>query len=409
MYAIPLLSRSHASSGLSQRSLVSAPKHKRNIDPAVRFVKRQAGSGSISALTKRRSSCYTKTLINNCVRYLRPSCSSFFCRLISTGLRATSICRSAAGGKVITPIGSADDHAQSAAVQSDGKIVAAGTIFNGANNDFAGARYSPNGNYVLSSREWDGTAANVGAVTFARTATPTVTPTGTPCSYRVLIVYTDENGGPPTQLRTALLAEPGIRAVDLFDAGFATPTLALLQQYDIVLPFLVLKFADATAMGNVLADYIDAGGVVVGHTYLYGEDVPIEGRFVTGGYSPYTISVVNNFTNRTLGTFDPLHPLMQGVTALASNRNNDATLAPGASLVASWNTGAPLIAVKTVGGHTSVGVTAYVGNNGAWSGNFARIIVNAGRWLRPASCGAAFDFDGDAKTDISIFRPAPGE
>ena len=45
------------------------------------------------------------------------------------------------GGKVITPIGSSFDYAQSVAIQSDGKIVAAGYSYNGANADFALVRY----------------------------------------------------------------------------------------------------------------------------------------------------------------------------------------------------------------------------------------------------------------------------
>jgi uncharacterized delta-60 repeat protein len=49
------------------------------------------------------------------------------------------------GGKVITLIGSSDDHANSVAIQSDGKIVAAGYSYNGTTNDFAVVRYNPNG------------------------------------------------------------------------------------------------------------------------------------------------------------------------------------------------------------------------------------------------------------------------
>src|SRR5262249_36554690 len=51
------------------------------------------------------------------------------------------------------------------------------------------------------------------------TATPTPTSTGTPgaCQLRVLIAYSD-TGGPPTTLQNQILAEPGVIAVDLFDA-----------------------------------------------------------------------------------------------------------------------------------------------------------------------------------------------
>ncbi len=49
------------------------------------------------------------------------------------------------GGKVITPIGSADDRGQAIALQPDGKIVVAGKCSNGSNWDFCLARYQANG------------------------------------------------------------------------------------------------------------------------------------------------------------------------------------------------------------------------------------------------------------------------
>ena len=48
-------------------------------------------------------------------------------------------------GKVTTPVGSAYDNAYSVAIQSDGKIVVAGTSYNGSNNDFAVVRYNSDG------------------------------------------------------------------------------------------------------------------------------------------------------------------------------------------------------------------------------------------------------------------------
>jgi uncharacterized delta-60 repeat protein len=49
------------------------------------------------------------------------------------------------GGKVITAIGSASDRAYSVILQSDGKIVVAGDTHNGLNYDFALVRYNSNG------------------------------------------------------------------------------------------------------------------------------------------------------------------------------------------------------------------------------------------------------------------------
>ena len=47
--------------------------------------------------------------------------------------------------------------------------------------------------------------------------------------------------------------------VDLFNANTGTPTLSTLKSYDAVLITSDLLFADATTLGNNLADYVDAG------------------------------------------------------------------------------------------------------------------------------------------------------
>ena len=54
------------------------------------------------------------------------------------------------GGKVTTAIGPANDYADSVVIQSDGKIVVAGASWNGENNDFALARYNVDGSLDTS-------------------------------------------------------------------------------------------------------------------------------------------------------------------------------------------------------------------------------------------------------------------
>ena len=48
-------------------------------------------------------------------------------------------------GVVITSVGDLSDYANSIAIQSDGKIIAAGSSYNGSDNDFAVVRYNSNG------------------------------------------------------------------------------------------------------------------------------------------------------------------------------------------------------------------------------------------------------------------------
>ncbi len=63
-------------------------------------------------------------------------------RYTSTGLLDTGF---GTAGKVITPNGAASDGAYAVAIQSDGKIVAVGVSYNGVDNDFALARYTSTG------------------------------------------------------------------------------------------------------------------------------------------------------------------------------------------------------------------------------------------------------------------------
>src|SRR4029453_5100118 len=149
------------------------------------------------------------------------------------------------------------------------------------------------------------------------TASPTATPTatGSPgvCQFHVLIAYADI-GGAPTTLPNQILAEPGVIAVDLFDAFSGTPTLQQLQQYNIVVPFSNNVYFDAVGMGNVLADYADTGGVVVGLNFnWFGPPFGFDGRWITGGYTPFNVGPTN-FTTSCLGTYDTTHPLMQGIS-----------------------------------------------------------------------------------------------
>ena len=107
-----------------------------------------------------------------------------------------------------------------------------------------------------------------------------------------------------------------------FDAQACMLTLAQLQQYNIVVPYSNFSFIDPVALGDNLADYVDGGGIVVQQGFsFYGPGQPygINGRWDTGQYSPYDYSPNISATAVTLGSFNAGHPLMAGVTTLATN------------------------------------------------------------------------------------------
>ena len=108
---------------------------------------------------------------------------------------------------------------------------------------------------------------------------------------------------------------------------------------------------------------------------------------MTGGYTPFNADAPTLFTDSTLGAFTAGHPLMQGVTTLNGHFRHTVALASGATQVAAWADGVPLIAVKNQAGHTGIGINNYVGENpNQWSGEFGRVVVNAAHWLG-GSCG----------------------
>ncbi len=214
-------------------------------------------------------------------------------------------------------------------------------------------------------------------------ATPTPTPTPGGCQFHVLIVGADT--GAPTDLQNQILAEPGVLTADFFDAQAGTPTLAQLQQYQIVVPYSNFPFLDGVMLGDNLADYADGGGIVVQLGFSHygpGQPYGVNGRWLTGNYNPYDYSTNLGFGAFTLGAFNAAHPLMAGVATLNSDFQNIVAPAGGATEVAAASNGNSLVAYRPVsGGHTTVGITAYVGADATESGHWGRVIVNAGRWL----------------------------
>ena len=147
-----------------------------------------------------------------------------------------------------------------------------------------------------------------------------------------------------------------------------------------------------------------------------GDGHGINGRWVSGGYNAYDYSFNAEFNSFSLGAFNAGHPLMAGVTALNSNLANVVTPNAAATEVAQNNFGESLVAFRPVsGGHTTVGVTAWVGGGAIQSGDWGRVVVNAGNWL--LSCGggeltlvsAASRKTHGAKGDFDIDLPLTGD
>lgn len=161
-------------------------------------------------------------------------------------------------------------------------------------------------------------------------------------------------------VRAKLLATGQFTSVDEVDVMFSTPTLAQLESYDSVLVWSDFGFADPNALGDTLADYVDAGHGVVTSTFANTFYVPLGGRWTSGGYDPIVPDDVTAFTPLTLGAVaQPAHPIMAGVTNFSGGNASWHTIGAlnaGTSLVASWSDGLPLVAERS---GTDVGLNMF--------------------------------------------------
>lgn len=185
----------------------------------------------------------------------------------------------------------------------------------------------------------------------------------------------------------AKLTSAGVFAsVSTFDGGTGTPTLPYLVTFDAALVANRQSWQDKVAMGNVLADYVDAGyGVVLAPFANAGvyDDNGLAGRW-TGSYNCIPFS---RYTSgpATLGTITlPDHLPSSGVQSFnggaSSFRPSTSSLQPGAALCLSWSDGKPLAAFGPLINRADIGFypTSSDINPAYWStsGDGLKIMVN---------------------------------
>jgi hypothetical protein len=183
-----------------------------------------------------------------------------------------------------------------------------------------------------------------------------------------------------------------VQAVDLSASG-GFPSLSQLQFFDVLLVYSDVEFGDPVALGDLLADYVDAGGALVLAVFAMNPTWSLDGRFETDDY--YAIpesTVAGNDGPIALGTFDALHPILSGVSAFsggtASLRPSGAGVHAQATEVASWSDGAPLVATRLVNGVRRVDLGFFPPSSavdlGLWSGDGDLLLANALLWAAGA-------------------------
>jgi len=171
---------------------------------------------------------------------------------------------------------------------------------------------------------------------------------------------------------------------DVFDFGplgqNRVPRLDELLQYDVV--FVGGRWGPipgSDAMGNRLADYMDAGGnVIMDHVSMFSSSIwGIGGRWQSDGYAPVA--------NTRLGSiYVPGHPILDGVSSWgAIYIMNINSVTSGATRVADWASGQVAIATKenpiVHNGARAVYLDVVPFFNFD-SGDYFRVMANAIRW-----------------------------
>ncbi len=203
-------------------------------------------------------------------------------------------------------------------------------------------------------------------------------------TYEVLILTPDvgSGGGNVNALLAALAPFADLHVTVWNPDADGTPQATDLLPYEVVILGNDVKWVnmEKTATGDALADYIDAGGKVIEGLYTQSHDEwGFAGRYMTGGYSPFTRATRDIWGADQMAILDPAHPLMLGVThASDAWGHQDPGLQAGASLLAEWNLSRqPYVALND---HV-VALNQLLHHQANWSGDVGVILHNAVLWL----------------------------
>jgi hypothetical protein len=207
-------------------------------------------------------------------------------------------------------------------------------------------------------------------------------PTG---NVEVLLLTPDQaSGGDTSLIQSTLEAFPDLN-VTLWDAKRGAPTGADLAAYEVVVVGNDYLWTAAglqpEAVGDALADYIDAGGKVIDTLFVHDyRGWELGGRYLEESYSVFGPSTADmTATPYSLGTvYDPAHPIMAGVntimdTPTIGTGHQDVGVAPGAVRLADWSSGEVFVAYN----EAVVGVNQMWYHGANWTGDVPELMHNA--------------------------------
>ena len=158
--------------------------------------------------------------------------------------------------------------------------------------------------------------------------------------------------------------------------SLAPPDLLTLDNYAAVMVVSNLGFQNPAGLGDVLKSYVDQGhGVVIAeytNSTTQGPNTELAGGFAASDYWAIEPGPTTSNPNLTLGIVHVANsPLLNNVHTLNGGTGAayvNSTVNAAATDVIDWSNGLPLVATRTIGSGTVVGLNMYPPNNQAWSG-----------------------------------------
>ncbi len=220
-----------------------------------------------------------------------------------------------------------------------------------------------------------------GGTALAQPARTVIFPAGLPSAgeIAVLIISPDNT---VAGLVATLAAYPDL-LVTVWPTSSANPGLADMQPYDVVIVGNDLLWTavgwDKVSIGNALADYIDGGGKVIEAMYVQSfDDWGFGGRYLTGGYSPFTVASTDVWGAGSMTISNPSHPVMAGVTTIADTwGHQNPGLRAGAESLAAWTDSYHGVAVN----ENVVALNLLLTEAPGWTGDVGTLLHNACVWL----------------------------
>ena len=193
------------------------------------------------------------------------------------------------------------------------------------------------------------------------------------------VIVVNANNNNNSSLNSALASQ--FDTVDNHNVNdLGNPTLGQLSAYNSVIAYTNSPPSDPEGLGNVLADYVDAGGCAIVSTYAFSTPWTISGRMQDSGYSPLTDLGTNGNVSGGLVALVPTDPIFDGVNLGALTYFFNANFAhpgldAGATLIADDGASHNMIARNANG--NVIGMNFFPGDDGTSSAELFAMYVNA--------------------------------